>query len=51
MSMNYYQDITLLADANIALGFLWQKLYKQIHIVLVENKTSDNLSTIAVGFP
>ena len=50
-NMKVYQDITLQADADIALGFLWQKLYQKIHIALVEHKTSDNLSAIAVGFP
>lgn len=49
--MNVYQDITLLPDADIAAGFLWQKLYQQIHIALVENKIGDNQSAIAVGFP
>ena len=49
--MNYYQDITLLPDADITLGFIWQKVYQQIHLALVENKTDDNHSTVAVGFP
>ncbi|NWO04288.1 MAG: type I-F CRISPR-associated endoribonuclease Cas6/Csy4 [Alteromonadaceae bacterium] len=49
--MNFYQDITLLPDADIALGFLWQKLYQQVHIALVDNKIGENLSAVAVGFP
>lgn len=49
--MNYYQDITLLPDADIALGFLWQKIYQQVHIALVEQKIDDQRSAIAVGFP
>lgn len=49
--MNYYQEITLLQDSDISLGFLWQKVYQQVHIALVDNKTSENLSEIAVGFP
>lgn len=49
--MNVYQDITLLPDADIAVGFLWQKLYQQVHIALVEHKVGDNQSTIAIGFP
>lgn len=49
--MNFYQDITLLPDAEITLGFLWQKVYQQIHIALVENKIAENKSAIAVAFP
>lgn len=49
--MKYYLDITLLPDAEANLGFLWQKVYQQIHIALVENKTSDNRSDIAVSMP
>ncbi|MFD1008162.1 type I-F CRISPR-associated endoribonuclease Cas6/Csy4 [Oceanisphaera ostreae] len=49
--MNYYQDITLLPDADIALGFLWQKIYQQVHIALVEQKVDDQHSAIAVSFP
>ncbi|WP_417614936.1 type I-F CRISPR-associated endoribonuclease Cas6/Csy4 [Oceanisphaera sp.] len=49
--MNYYQDITLLPDADIALGFLWQKIYQQVHIALVEQKVDEQHSAIAVSFP
>ena len=49
--MNYYQEITLLPNADISLYFIWQKLYQQIHFALVENKTGDNTSAIGVAFP
>lgn len=49
--MNYYQDITLLPDVEIALGFLWQKVYQQVHIALVEQKVDEQHSAIAVSFP
>ncbi len=49
--MNYYQEITLLPDAEIPLGFIWQNVFQQVHIALVENKVGDNQSKIAVGFP
>ncbi len=49
--MKYYLDITLLPDADITLGFIWQKVYQQIHIALVENKVADNESVIALSFP
>ena len=44
--MKYYLDITLLPDTEISFGFLWEKVYQQVHIALAENK-----SAIAVSFP
>ena len=49
--MNYYQEISLLPNADIAVYFLWQKLYQQIHLALVGNKSADNASAIGVVFP
>ncbi len=49
--MKYYQEISLLPDADIGVYFLWQKLYQQIHLALVENKIAENASAIGVGFP
>ena len=49
--MKFYLDITLLSDAEINLGFLWQKVYQQVHLALVEMKTSDNKSKVAVSWP
>ncbi|MEE9338256.1 MAG: type I-F CRISPR-associated endoribonuclease Cas6/Csy4 [Methylococcaceae bacterium] len=49
--MKYYLDITLLPNAEANLGFLWQKVYQQIHLALVENKIAKNESAIAVSFP
>nr|WP_051488346.1 type I-F CRISPR-associated endoribonuclease Cas6/Csy4 [Salinivibrio socompensis] len=49
--MNYYQEVTLLPDVEIAVGFLWHKVFQQVHIALAENKVGPNQSAIAVGFP
>ncbi|QUM81128.1 type I-F CRISPR-associated endoribonuclease Cas6/Csy4 [Moritella sp. 5] len=49
--MKYYLDITLLPDAETSLGFLWHKVYQQVHIALVENKVAKNQSEVAVSFP
>ncbi len=49
--MNYYQDITLIPDTDINLGFLWYKVFLQIHIGLADNKQTDGTSAIAVSFP
>ncbi len=49
--MKYYLDITLLPDAEANLGFLWQKVYQQIHLALVEMKIPDNKFKISVSWP
>jgi len=49
--MKYYQDITLLPDAEANLGFLWQKVFQQVHLALVKIQTEDHKSNVAVSFP
>lgn len=49
--MKYYLDITLLPDAEANLGFLWQKVYQQLHIAFVEHKVAENQSAIAISIP
>jgi CRISPR-associated endonuclease Csy4 len=49
--MNYYQEITLLPEPEVPLGFLWQNVFQQVHIALVEHKVGSNQSLVAVGFP
>ncbi|WP_199609214.1 type I-F CRISPR-associated endoribonuclease Cas6/Csy4 [Flocculibacter collagenilyticus] len=49
--MKYYIDITLLPDPETDLYFLWQKVYQQIHLALVESKHNDNETLIALSFP
>ncbi|WP_166113008.1 type I-F CRISPR-associated endoribonuclease Cas6/Csy4 [Pseudoalteromonas sp. Z9A5] len=49
--MKHYLDITLLPEADITLGFIWQKVYQQVHIALVDSKVGKNESSIAVSFP
>ncbi len=49
--MKYYREFTLLPQEDVNLYFIWQKLYQQIHIALVENKTAGNKSAIGVSFP
>lgn len=47
--MKYYLDITLLPDVETNLGFLWYKVYQQVHIALVDNKVAKNESAVAVS--
>ncbi len=49
--MNYYVDIKLLSDTEITLGFIWQKLYAQMHLALVELKDENNTVNIGFSFP
>ncbi len=49
--MNFYLDITLLPNVEANLGFLWQKVYGQLHLALVEQQTANGNSAIAASFP
>ena len=49
--MKYYQEIRLLPNSKNNLGFLWQKVYQQIHIAFVENKIGENQSAIGISIP
>ncbi|NMU26494.1 type I-F CRISPR-associated endoribonuclease Cas6/Csy4, partial [Vibrio parahaemolyticus] len=49
--MDYYQEITLLPDADISLGFIWQNVFQPVHLALVDNKIAGHQSAIAVSFP
>lgn len=47
--MKYYIDITLLPDAETGLGFIWKKVFQQVHIALADNKVGANESPIAIS--
>ena len=49
--MNYYQEIRLLPNAEANLGFLWHKVFQQIHIALVEHQVEKNRSEIGLSMP
>lgn len=49
--MKHYIDLTLLPDPDIHLNFLWQKVFKQMHIALVENKNLQGHSDIGFSWP
>ena len=40
-----------MTDTEITLGFLWKKLYAQIHLALVEVRDENNLVLMGLGFP
>jgi len=45
--MNYYIELTLLPSAEIELHFLWEKVYQQLHLALVESGKGQ----VAISFP
>jgi len=49
--MRHYLDITLLPDGEANIGFIWQKVYGQLHLALVEQQAINGHSVIAASFP
>lgn len=49
--MKYYIEVKLLADTEITLGFIWQKVYTQMHLALVELKDENDTVDIGFSFP
>jgi CRISPR-associated endonuclease Csy4 len=52
--MKYYLDLTLIPDAETPIYFLWEKLYQQIHLALVDQAAEaegQKISDIGVSFP
>jgi len=49
--MNHYQDINLIPDAEANLGFLWEKVFQQMHLAMTNNKTSSGISEVGICFP
>jgi len=49
--MKYFIEITLLPNLEIPLHLIWQKLYQQTHLALVENKVQENISKVGISFP
>ena len=46
-----YQEITIKPQPEIPLYFLWEKVYQQIHLSLVEMQDEKGTVTIGVSFP
>jgi CRISPR-associated endonuclease Csy4 len=49
--MKYYIEITLLPGVDIPLYFLWEKVYQQVHLALVEVQQEDGSVAVGVSFP
>lgn len=49
--MNYYQEITLIPQADISPYAVWSKLYTQLHLAFVEQKDAQDKTVYGVSFP
>ena len=49
--MNNYVELTLTPDLETPLYYLWEKVFPQIHLALVENRLGENTSAVGVAFP
>ncbi|MDY0276426.1 MAG: type I-F CRISPR-associated endoribonuclease Cas6/Csy4 [Desulfomicrobium sp.] len=49
--MKYYIEITLIPSIDIPVYFLWEKIYQQIHLALVEAQDKEGKVKIGVSFP
>ncbi|QIO06337.1 type I-F CRISPR-associated endoribonuclease Cas6/Csy4 [Acinetobacter shaoyimingii] len=49
--MKFYQEITLIDQAEISPYFIWSKIYTQLHIALAEIKDESDKVSIGVSFP
>lgn len=49
--MRYYQEITLIPNADINRHFLWSKTFQQIHLGLVETQDAQERVPIGLSFP
>lgn len=49
--MKFYQEITLIDQAEISPYFIWSKLYTQLHLALAQQKDLNEKVKIGVSFP
>lgn len=49
--MKYYIELTLIQNADIAHYFLWEKVFQQVHLGLVEMQDTDQNVQIGISFP
>lgn len=49
--MKHYIELTLLPDLETPLYFLWEKLYQQLHLALVETQDASKSVKVGVSFP
>lgn len=50
-SVNFYIDITLLPDPGMSLNFLWEKVYRQLHLSFVKIQDENGVVPIGISLP
>lgn len=51
MTVKYYQELTLLPDAEINENHIWSRLYQQLHLALATQMADDGKGKVGVSFP
>lgn len=49
--MKYYQEITLLPDAEVTENHIWEKVYQQLHLAIADSMQEGEKGKIGVSFP
>lgn len=49
--VKYYQELTLLPDAEITENHIWSKLYQQLHLALASQMDGEAKGRVGVSFP
>lgn len=49
--MNFHQEVRMIPDPEVGLGFLWMKSYTQIHLALVEYINNIDSDGLGIAFP
>ena len=49
--MKYYQELTLIAQPEVSVYFIWSKVYTQLHLAFVEQKDAQEKIPYGVSFP
>ncbi|MCB1657498.1 MAG: type I-F CRISPR-associated endoribonuclease Cas6/Csy4, partial [Pseudomonadales bacterium] len=47
--MKYYQELTLIAQAEVSVYVIWTTLYTQLHLAFVEQKDTHNKTPYGVS--
>lgn len=49
--VKYYQELTMLPDAEVSENHIWNKVYQQLHIALASQMQNEEKGKIGVSFP
>ena len=49
--MKHYIEVTLMPSDDIGTFFLWEKVYRQVHLALVDSKNALGASSVGIAFP